>query len=239
MTDDELVNEIETQRNLMVSVATGGHRIPDVNEQYTARRTRITSELRHRSLDDPNPHSDLWAWHGCWSAGTMPNYASRRTYLSKMYQPLIDQIRSGQRSIGAELFDEPTGWLRVDRGVFELRKRLEQAQTEEQFQAVGLLCRETLISLAQVVYDPLCYPTTDGSVISKTDAYRMLDGYISFTLSSGQNEGVRRYVKAALTLANDLQHRRTADYRQAALCAEATTAVVNLIAIISGRRDRP
>ena len=44
--------------------------------------------------------------------------------------------------------------------------------------------------------------------------------------------------RAALSLANDLQHHRTADYREAALCAEATISVVNIAAIISGRRDR-
>jgi hypothetical protein len=34
-----------------------------------------------------------------------------------------------------------------------------------------------------------------------------------------------------------LQHKRTASFRDAALCSEATTSVVNLIAIIAGRRD--
>ena len=68
-------------------------------------------------------------------------------------------------------------------------------------------------------------------------AKRMLDAYIAAELSGGPNESARRHAKAALTLANDLQHHRTADYRQAALCAEATTSVVNLIAIISGQRD--
>ena len=53
---------------------------------------------------------------------------------------------------------EPTGWIRVDRNVTEVRKRLETATTEEQFQAVGLLCRETLISLAQSVYDAQLHP---------------------------------------------------------------------------------
>jgi hypothetical protein len=66
----------------------------------------------------------------------------------------------------------------------------------------------------------------------------MLDGYIAQELAGAPHEGVRRHAKAALALANDLQHHRTADYRQAALCAEATTSVVNLIAIVCGRRDR-
>ena len=238
MTDDDLITEIQAQRSLMVAVATGGPRIQEVNQQYTDRRERIAAELRRRGLEDPNPHSDLWAWYGRWSSGDMPSWASRRAHLSEMYQPLIDQIRSGPSATGAELFEEPTGWPRVDRGIYELRRRLEQALTEEQFQAVGLLCRETLISLAQVVYDPQRHPTTDNVAASETDAKRMLDAYIAVELSGGGNEGVRRHAKAALALANDLQHHRTADYRQAALCAEATTSVVNLIAIISGRRDR-
>jgi len=238
MTDDELVTEIEAQRSLMVAVATGGPRIQEVNAQYIARRDRIATELRRRTLEDPNPHGDLWAWYGRWSSGDMPSWVSRRTHLSEMYQPLIDQIRSGPSSTGAALFEEPTGWPRVDRGIYELRRRLEQAETEEQYQAVGLLCRETLISVAQVVYDAQRHPPTDGVVPSETDASRMLFAYIAVELAGGPNEAVRRHAKAALSLAVDLQHHRTAEYRQAALCAEATTSVVNLIAILSGRRDR-
>lgn len=222
----------------MIAVATGGPRIQEVNGQYIERRDRIARELRRRGLDEPNPHGDLWAWYGRWSAGDMGTWASRRAHLSGMYQPLIDQIQAGPSATGAQLFEEPTGWPRVDRGIYEVRRRLEQAETEEQFQSVGLLCREVLISVAQVVYDPERHPTHDATQPSETDAKRMLDAYIVAELSGGPNEGVRRHAKAALSLANDLQHHRTATYREAALCAEATTSVVNLLAIISGRRDR-
>lgn len=238
MTDDELVAEIEAQRSLMIAVATGGPRIQQVNDQYVRRRDQIAQELHRRGLEDPNPHGDLWAWYGRWSTGDMPSWASRRAHLSEMYQPLFDQVRADPTATGAQVFDEPTGWLRVDRGIYEIRRRLEQAEHEEQFQAVGLLCREALISLAQVVYDPQQHPPTDGAQPSETDAKRMLDAYIAVELAGGPNEGVRRHAKAALSLAIKLQHQRTAGYRQAALCAEATTSVVNLIAIISGRRDR-
>ena len=237
MIDEELIREIEEQRSLMVAVATGGPKIQDVNRQYIRRRELIADELRRRGLKDPNPHGDLWSWYGRWSSGDMPSWALRRSHLSEMYQPLIDQIRTGPSTTGAELFEEPTGWPRVDRGIYELRRRLEQAEKEEQFQAVGLLCRETLISLAQVVYDPQRHPTLDGVSPSETDAKRMLEAYVSAELSGGPNEGVRRHAKAALALANDLQHHRTANYRQATLCAEATTSLVNIVAIISGRRD--
>lgn len=238
MTDKELIAEVEAQRGLMISVATGGPRIQEVNDQYVERRQRILTELRRRGIDDPNPHADLWAWYGRWSAGDMPSWKSRRIHVSGIYQPLIDRIRAGQGGGCAQTFEEPTGWPRVDRGIYEIRRRLEQAETEEQFQAVGLLCREVLISAAQVVHDPQRHPSEDGVLPSDTDAKRMLDSYIATELSGGTNEGVRRYAKAALSLANDLQHQRTADFRQAALCAEATISAVNIIAIISGRRDR-
>ncbi len=236
MTDAELIDAIEAQRGLMIAVATGGPKIEMVNGEYTQRRADILDELHRRGFADPNPHGDLWAWYGRWTSGDMPNWAARRVYASGLYQGLIDQIRAA--GIAApQVFDEPTGWERVDRGVYEVRRRLEQAENEEQYQAVGLLCRETLISLAQVVFDPQRHPTEDGVTPSETDGKRMLDAYVAAELAGGANEGVRRHAKAALSLANDLQHHRTATFRQAALCAEATTSVVNIIAVLSGRRD--
>ena len=48
---------------------------------------------------------------------------------------------------------------------------------------------------------------------------------------------MRRYVKVALQFANEVQHQRTVTYRSAVLCAEATAGLVNIIAILDGRRD--
>lgn len=235
--DDDLVQEIEAQRNLMVAVTAGGPRIQSVNVEYQERRQTIRAALEERGLRDPNPYADLWAWYGKWSSGDLPTYQSRRQYISDLYTPLIERIRRGPTSRGTEMFEGPTGWAKVDRGLDEVRKQLEEAITEEQFQVVGLLCRETLISLAQTVYDPSCHTPTDGTAPSKTDAKRMLEAYQAGELAGQANEAARRHAKAALVLANDLQHRRTATFRQAALCAEATTSVVNLVAIISGQRD--
>lgn len=42
----------------------------------------------------------------------------------------------------------PTGWDRVDRTVYEMKRCLSVASTEEQFQAIGMLGREALITTA-------------------------------------------------------------------------------------------
>lgn len=143
------------------------------------------------------------------------------------------------REIGtrAEIFEEPTGWQKVDRQLQEVRLRLDQAESEEQFQAVGLLCREVLITLAQEVYDPEKHPMTD-KLPSDTDARRMLKAVIGAELRGSAQEEARAHAKAALRLANALQHKRTADFRTAALCGEATASVVNIVAILLGRRGR-
>lgn len=137
----------------------------------------------------------------------------------------------------AKCSDEPAGgWSRVDRSLRSLKSQLRNAQTEEQWQAVGLHCREILISLAQAVFDPEVHRLTDGVEPSKTDGGRMLQAYLLTELDGKSNEAARRYAKAALTLANDLQHRRTATEKDARMCFEATVSVVNIVAIVSGHR---
>ena len=57
---------------------------------------------------------------------------------------------------------ELTGWERVDRSIAEMKSRLDIADKEEQFQAIGMLGRETLITVAQQVFDTAKHPTLDG-----------------------------------------------------------------------------
>jgi hypothetical protein len=136
------------------------------------------------------------------------------------------------------IFAEPTGWPKVDRQVEEFRFRLREANTEEQFQSVGHLCREALISVAQAVYDRERYPPPDGVEPSTTDAKRMLDAFIAVELSGAGHTNARKHARAAFDLANNVQHDRTASFRDAALCAEATVSVIRIITIVSGRRER-
>jgi hypothetical protein len=138
----------------------------------------------------------------------------------------------------AEVFEEPTGWQKVDRQLQEVRLRLDTADSEEQYQAVGLLCREVLISVAQEVYKPDRHRATDGVSPSDTDAKRMLDAIFEIELKGSSNEEARAHAKAAVRLALALQHKRTADFRTAALCAEGTLSVVNMLAVLAGRRGR-
>lgn len=147
----------------------------------------------------------------------------------------------GARRLGGRetVFEAPTGWQKVDRQIQEMRQRLDSASTEEQCQSVGLLCREILISVAQAVFNSERHAALDHSSPSSTDAKRMLESIFEAELRGSSNDEARAHAKAAVRLALALQHKRTADVVTAALCAEGTLSVVNLLAILSGRRRQP
>ena len=238
ITSKELSTLLELQKGLMISVSTGGQRIEKVNTEYQHRANTITDGLSERGIKNTNPYKDLWGWYGKWSDDSLPKYQDRRTFIGNMFEPMLESVKSLENNSINPVFEEPTGWTRVDRNMGEIKLRIAQSTTEEQYQAIGLLCREALISLAQVVFIEDVHETIDGVKASKTDAKRMLEAYISHQVPGKTNENIRGHARASLKLANELTHKRTADYRYAAMCAESTNAVINIVAIISGRRDK-
>ena len=138
------------------------------------------------------------------------------------------------------LFTDPIGWQRVDRTMDRIRELLATASTQEQFQEVGVLCRDGLISLAQAVFDSERHPPLpdDNTDVSDTDVKRMIARYVASECPGASSQEVRKCVNSAVDLANKVTHRRTSAYRDAALCVQATFNVIGLIAIISGKRDR-
>ncbi|MDA3936903.1 MAG: hypothetical protein PF636_08650 [Actinomycetota bacterium] len=230
---DDLLNDVEAERAMLISVSTDGPRIQTVNAEYVERRKRIATGLSERGIPDPNHFSDLWAWHGKWSSGDLPTYRSRRTYVSELYEPLIGELKSGPT---VRVLEAATGWDAVDRGIDQIRRQLRTARSPEEMQAVGLYCRETLISLGQEVWDPETHPPVDDVTPSPTDGKRMLQAFIAAELGGASNKYARKHATAALDLANELQHKRTATFKHAALCAEATVSVVGIVAVIADRR---
>ncbi len=235
----QVLQQLEDIQNTLIAVSTGGPRIDSINQEYRDSYLLFTERLGTLGLQNEIPYSDLWDWYGKWSSGGLPTYQSRREYISGLVAPIKKRLLEGPPFRGTDVFPDPTGWSLVDRQLGEVRRRLESASTEEQFQAVGLLCRETLISLAQTVFDSAQYPPIgrDDTDASNTDAKRMLDRFLAVEVSGGSNAQARRLAKSSLDFANELQHKRTAGFHQAALCAEATSSVVNIIAILSGVRD--
>ena len=121
-------------------------------------------------------------------------------------------------------------WHRVDGNLWSARRRLQTAENEEDFQAVGVLCRETVISLGRAVFDERL--STSLSKVSSTDAKTILAKYFDLELPGSSNQELRSYAKSCLSLANSLQHNRAATYTQAELCIEACAHLVVIVRIL-------
>lgn len=224
-----LLAELLIHRDMMIGVATGGPRIQEVDDYYRAREARIRSSLPE-GITYENPHSDLWAWYHHWNAN-LPQYKDRRFYVRQLFGPAIEAV--AKRSSLPSEPREATGWERVDRALSKARTQLQTASAEEDCQAIGLICREVIISLAQAVYDPAIHESLDGVRPSETDANRMLEAYIAHVFPGSSNKEVRAHARASLALALNLQHRRTATRPLAALCVEATASTSAVISIIA------
>ena len=232
---DQLIAEINYLKDILISVSTGSQRIQDANDEYIKRYKVVNSALKKLSVDNPNPFNDLWQWYGRWTSGEMPRYQDRRAFIGEMYTNIIQLLQETEQPDVLSISVDLNGWERIDRSLKEIKVRLKQAANEEQYQTVGLLCRETIMSLAQAIYDKDKHPTLDQVLASKTDAKRMLDAYIAVEVSGGSNENLRKYARASSDLANELTHKRTANGKDASLCASATISLINLIGILEDR----
>lgn len=198
-----------------------------------------------RASDDVEIPAEFWWARGHealeqnWKAGDFETWIDRRIHL-KAYGVsfLRAQIETIVPHMPAFPARGPTGWKRVDRVLEAAHTQLSESQHEEDYQAIGLRCREIIISLGQAVYNPTVHKTLDGIEPSETDARRMIEAFVATAASGDSNEYIRGHARAALKLAVHLQHKRTADFKAAALCLEATSSVANILAILSGRRDQ-
>lgn len=220
-------------RDILIAVSTGGSKIQTVDAEYRSLFGQLNEQLSGLGIDNPIPFPDLWVWYGRWSSGDLPSYQSRRQFVAELIEPLAARLRSG-RSAPAII---ATGWSLVDQQIGVARRQLETAQSGVEYQSVGLSCREALLSLAKEVFIPARHPIIDGTEVGPSDFKRMIEAYIAVELAGSSAEGLRKHARSALDLANQTTHKRAAEFRDAALCLEATASVVNIIAIVSGRRD--
>jgi vacuolar-type H+-ATPase subunit I/STV1 len=230
----ELLKHIDYLKNTMISVSTGGQRIQSVDEQYKQIYNEVNQQLKKLYIENPNNYNSLWAWYNKWHH-ELDSYQERRNYINEMYKQLINNLSETDNTKIVDVKIDLSGWDKIKRSIIEIKKREQQAQNEEQFQAIGMLCRELIITLAQTVYDSEKHSSADGIEISKTDAKRMLESYIAVVLSGSESEELRVYAKATNKLANVLTHKRTATKKEMMLCTSATLALINFIGILENK----
>lgn len=229
---EDFINRIERAKSIMIAVATSGARIQEMNPEYQELCAELNDEFVILGLINPNEFKDLWDWYNRWQESDLAHYNERRKFIKDMCRETEELIEQSADTILSEEY-VPTGWDRVDRAIYEMKNRLSVAITEEQFQAIGMLGREVLITTARQVFNPLVHIDEDSVAPSETDSKRMLEAFISYELKGENNERLRKFAKASIDFANHLTHNRSAQKSDAEICLMAVTAVVNIMKIIA------
>lgn len=203
-----LLPDLIIHKDMMSDVATGGRAIQDVDDYYGARQAKIVEACAAVGIIYDNPHSSLWDWYHHWKA-EFPSYAQRREYLRNLFGGPIAAATSRVSNPSPVAERAPTGWERVDRALANARSMFAKASTEEEWQTVGLVCREVLISLAQAVFDPNLHEPVDGVKPSATDANRMTEAYVQHAFPGESYKEVRGQPRSPLQLLHRSLNGRT------------------------------
>lgn len=91
----------------MISVATGGARIGNVQDEFARTFDSVSLELSARDIENPLPYRDLWQWYGHWTGTeSLKTYQSRRKYVATLFEPLVRSIHSKSTSGPSNLDDD-------------------------------------------------------------------------------------------------------------------------------------
>jgi len=227
-TIDGLVQDLEDQAALLISVATGGPRIDDVQAEYVQRRQRLIRALEKRGLGYPFPWPELWQWYGFWT-GSLPGYAPRRTHIRKLLSPTLDALEK-HRS-GIQLTDPGASstekWADLDGRLIGLAAELTAAATRDDIQDVGRRAREVLLDCAGLLSDPSLVPVSQDPPRAG-DAKAWLNLFLAVHAPGSNREELRRLLRDGWDLAQKVTHGDLGRI-EAFAAAQATILVVRTL----------
>jgi hypothetical protein len=138
-----LVEGLERQAAVLVSVATGGPRIETVQVQYRERRLELLPALERRGLRYPFPWADLWEWYGYWSAN-LSGYAARRQRIRQLLRPTLEALELQHSSLSITDpggHNEPATWADLDGRVAGLALELADVAPSAEQPAAWFLAK--------------------------------------------------------------------------------------------------
>lgn len=230
---DALIEPLGLQQGLLTAVATGGPHMKTVDALYKRRRSRLRRGLAALGTKDPFPWTGLWEWYGVW--GNYGGYGGRRAHIEELAGPVREELETRGDATGvADWGEENIDGL--EHRVAELKGRLEAAQSLDDFQDIGRRAREILIALGGLVFDESMVPAGQ-EVPGASDAKARLDLYFEQRFPAKANDEMRRFMKAAVALANSVTHSNdTADVHAFAV-AQATVLIVRVAAKLERQPD--
>lgn len=226
---DELKELVQRQANMLVGAGTGQIIFKDhgVEQDYKRVDTAVNAHLRQLGLKSPFPWRSLGEWHGFYSQGEFPTYASRRLHIAELVNPVLGQLDEllGTGSVHDPMSDrgEQT-WSNIDTRIAGLIHRYSIASDKDDWQDVGRRSREILIDLGKLVADPALVP--EGAEAPRgADARAWFDLFVKYRALGSEHAELRALMKKTWDLAQKVTHGDIGDI-DAFAAAQATVMLV-------------
>jgi len=223
----ELKELVQRQANMLVAAGTGELLIKDGDLDYKRVDAVVTASLRRLELRSPFPWRSLGEWHGFYSQGSYPTYASRRLHIASLANPAIEQLTEieGTGSVHDPGSDdtEPT-WNGINTRISGLIQKYSTARVRDDWQDVGRRSREILIDLGKLVADPSLVPVGEQAP-KVADAKAWFNIFVGARASGNHHAELRFVMKGTWDLAQKVTHGDLGDI-DAYAAAQATVMVV-------------
>jgi hypothetical protein len=210
------------------------------DEKVTHAERLVTEFVMGNKIEGWDVRTDKARW---WVITTPTNLYSQELF------PSLDYAISFHVGITARIMSRPSAgvqasekaimlpaWRRWERAA----EALEEADEAEEFQAVGVRCREALIAMVKAVADPAMKQDADLPKRSDVKAWcELIAGHVAH---GGSAEHVRKYLKGVARsgwdLVNWLQHASNATQADAALAIDVTQHVLSIFGTAIFRHSR-
>lgn len=227
-------------KQLLIGVATYTIQLKGTSydNEYVNLHHELTGYFKKLNYTFSGLFKSLWEWNQYYKTegNNLPSYQSRRIFVDKLFAETESFLRVCPQNKVSEtvIIDD---WEDIGRRMIKIKKAVSNASDIEDFQSIGLQCREVIISMGKTVYNPSIHGETkeDGTIIGNSDAVSQLSNYIRHRLKGKENEELRSYAKATNKISNALTHGRTSSKTEMLLCVNATVALINFIGILEGK----
>lgn len=201
----DVLDLLDRQASLLVSVSTNGARIETVERKYNTGQRQLKAALRRLKMPVPFPYDDVWEWHGYY-AQHLPKYFQRRDHVRELAKPAREAL---ERLIEGGSVSDSGGpglasWSDLDARVEGVVAELRAASTLDDLQDVGRRCREILIDAGKLLANDLV--PTGFEAPQAANAKAWLDLYLAKRAGGRSHKELRAFVPAAWDLAQKVTH---------------------------------
>lgn len=222
----DYIEVLDTIKSKLIALATNGSLEEELYDNF---RDLIINEPKFKDMDvkflSSNQTADDFVRY---MRGGFSTYSQRRQFITEKMNALIHRIEESQDFVYVE-----TPWDKVNESAATLINDLNNVSDRMDVNEIGTRCRETIILLANIIYNEKKDRFTGFSnVIPQERIHDFFEAYFNLCFPSKSNEFLRSYAKSCFNLANHVVHSTTATVEKTTIGIIATLSLIQIVSFI-------